>query len=152
MKPASLSLSLFLSLSLSQSLSTWTENLLLAQFKWNLPSYRWILTFNILALCWQVCIQLSSCNMYRYHPVAPFNPHYEMFVLPKARATARWGDFNFNFDSLLFINRTPVILMLCQTQFSCITFPGIRLLPTCDSIQALSGLVILFVCLRRQFH
>lgn len=75
--PPPLSLSFFslysLSPSLLQSLSTCKENLLLAQFKWNLPSYRWILTFNILALCWQVCIQLSSCNMYRYHPVA-FQP------------------------------------------------------------------------------
>lgn len=61
---------------LFQSLSTWKENLLLAQFKLNLPFYRWILTFNILALCWQVYIQLSSSNMYRYHPVA-LNPHYE---------------------------------------------------------------------------
>lgn len=66
------SLSCFHSLSpfLLQSLSTWKENLLLAQFKWNLPSYQWILTFNILApLLASVCptfimqyVLLSSCG------------------------------------------------------------------------------------------
>lgn len=62
--------SLTLHLSLSQ---LGEENPLLAQFKWNLPSCRQILTFNILALCWQVYIQLSSYILYCYRPVVPLS-------------------------------------------------------------------------------
>lgn len=73
---------------LLQTLSSRKENLLLAQFKWKLPSYRWILTFNILGPLLESVYPTFIMQYVLLSPCGPPSLHYEMFVLcfPKSQS------------------------------------------------------------------
>lgn len=88
--PTILSLSPFL----LQTLSSRRENLLLAQFKWNLPSYRWILTFNILAPLLESVYPTFIMQYVLLSPSGPqaFSVQCLCFASHKARAPVRWSD------------------------------------------------------------
>lgn len=88
--PTILSLSPFL----LQTLSSQRENLLLAQFKWNLPSYRWILTFNILAPLLESVYPTFIMQYVLLSPSGPqaFTLQCLCFTSHKPRAPVRWRD------------------------------------------------------------
>lgn len=93
-----------------------------------MPSYRWILTFNILAPLLESVYPTFIMQYVLLSPSGPPSLHCALFVLLflQSQRSCQMERWNFNLESLLDINHAPLISVFSAKLFTFISQPDIR--------------------------